>query len=235
MASGPGEGSSRHASAHYRRRVAKGQLGSRIRVRPDDRRARAIGVGEAFYDSCGRRAQFQVGPTAPPDLDEALASRGYAREAPVWVQATALEDLLERARAAPTDVQANVPSVPDAAWIEIEIARGRYAEIAATFLDALSQLGPRAGFATARVGGAAAASCLFVHDQDIVVLSAMRTLPETRRRGAARALLHAGALWAAERGAARMMLQVDCDNTPALSLYASEGFATQYAYHYRAR
>jgi hypothetical protein len=31
-----------------------------------------------------------LGPTAPAGLDEALAARGYAVEAPVWVQTSAL-------------------------------------------------------------------------------------------------------------------------------------------------
>ena len=153
----------------------------------------------------------------------------------MWVQATALEPALERARAATPRGRVNVSSVPDDAWVDIEVARGRYANVAAVFLEALARLGPRAGFATAHVGGAAAAACLFVHDEDVVMLAAMRTLPEARRQGAARALVHAGALWAAERSAARMMLQVERDNGPALSLYASEGFATKYAYHYRNR
>jgi GNAT superfamily N-acetyltransferase len=195
-------------------------------------------AGETFYGARGQQALFQVGPTAPPGLDGALASSGYAAESPVWVQTTALGPLAERARAAARRemaVRTTVASTPDASWVDIEVARGRYAGIAATFLEALSQLGPRAGFATAHVDGAAVAACLFVHDEDVLVLAAMRTLPEARRRGAARALVHAGATWAADRGADAAMLQVDQGNDPALSLYASEGFVTQYGYHYRVQ
>jgi ribosomal protein S18 acetylase RimI-like enzyme len=72
-----------------------------------------------------------------------------------------------------------------------------------------------------------------VHEEDVVVLAAMRTLPESRRRGAARALLHAGIAWAGDRGATSMFLQVDDGNEPALGLYESCGFETRYRYHYR--
>jgi GNAT superfamily N-acetyltransferase len=195
-------------------------------------------AGEAFYGARGQKALFQVGPTAPAGLDEALAARGYVAESPVWVQTATLAPLVERARAASrsgTALRTVVGSTPDASWIEIEVSRGRYAGIAGTFLEALSQLGPRAGFATAHVDGAAVAACLFVQDEDHLVLAAMRTLPEARRRGAARALVHAGALWAAGRGARAAILQVDQGNDAALPLYASEGFVTQYGYHYRAQ
>jgi ribosomal protein S18 acetylase RimI-like enzyme len=192
-------------------------------------------AGEAFYRARGQRALFQVGPTAPAGLDAALASRGYGAESPVWVQTTKLGPLVERARATAGPVRTSVASSPDASWVDIEIARGRYAGIAGTFLGALAQLGSRAGFATAHVDGAAVAACLFVHDEDLLVLAAMRTLPEARRRGAARALVHAGALWAAERGADAAILQVDQGNDAALTLYASEGFVTQYGYHYRGQ
>ncbi len=195
-------------------------------------------AGEAFYGAHGQKALFQVGPTAPAGLDGALASRGYAAESPVWVQTAMLAALVERARAASqrgSAVRTSLCSTPDAAWIEVEVSRGRYASIAGTFLEALSRLGPRAGFATAHVDGVAIAACLFVHDEDVLVLAAMRTLPEARRRGAARALVHAGAVWAAERGARIAMLQVDQGNDAAVPLYASEGFVTRYGYHYRVQ
>jgi GNAT superfamily N-acetyltransferase len=206
-----------------------------------------VRAGESFYASHGRPPFFQLGPTAPAGLDAALASRGYTVEAPVWVQTAALATLSTRrspARASPPGSPADrgreaietcVTATPDEGWIDIEIARGRYADIRSTFLDILARLAPRAGFATARIGGAPVAAGLFVHDGDVVVFAAMRTLPEARRRGAARALVHAGVTWALERGASLGYLQVERDNEAALALYASEGFATIYGYAYRAR
>jgi ribosomal protein S18 acetylase RimI-like enzyme len=198
--------------------------------------AEVVEVAEAFYASHGRRAYLQIGPTAPEGLDEALAARGYAVEAPVSVQTAALVPPVAGRRDVPLEdarVEARIASEPDDAWIDIEVTRGRYADIRATFLGVLARLGPRAGFATAHIGGAPAAAGLLVLDDGVVVLAAMRTLPEARRRGAARAIVHAGVQWAMERGALVGYLQVEHDNDAALALYASEGFATTYGYHYR--
>ena len=51
------------------------------------------------------------------------------------------------------------------------------------------------------------------------------THPGTRRRGLARALLHAARAEAHRRGAGRMFLEVAGDNTAALALYREAGFA----------
>jgi hypothetical protein len=78
-----------------------------------------------------------------------------------------------------------VTSSPDEAWIDIEVAGGRYADIRETFLGVLGGLGPRADFAIARIDGQPAAACLLVYDEDVVILAAMRTLTEARRRSSA--------------------------------------------------
>jgi ribosomal-protein-alanine N-acetyltransferase len=52
----------------------------------------------------------------------------------------------------------------------------------------------------------------------------LATLPSARRMGLASALLKAGAVQAARRGAREMFLEVADDNQAALSLYARAGF-----------
>jgi GNAT superfamily N-acetyltransferase len=199
-----------------------------------------VEIVERFYGARAMSPLFQIGPTAPAGIDEALAARGYGVIAPVWVQTAAVKDVGAAAAAAVagvprSNVETSVDAQPSVDWIDIEVSRGRYADIARTFLDALAGLGPRAAYATARLDGVGAAACLVVHDEDVVVLAAMRTLAEARRRGAARALVHAAVRWAAERGARTAYLQVERDNEAALALYASYGFSTLYGYHYRAR
>lgn len=61
----------------------------------------------------------------------------------------------------------------------------------------------------------------------------MGTRPEARRQGAASAVLHTLASWAAEQHAPRLYLQVEVDNAPARSLYTGAGFVDAYGYHYR--
>jgi GNAT superfamily N-acetyltransferase len=61
----------------------------------------------------------------------------------------------------------------------------------------------------------------------------MVTAPEARRRGHARAIVHALAGWAAQRGARRALLQVEEANRPARALYTASGFVPTHTYRYR--
>ena len=63
----------------------------------------------------------------------------------------------------------------------------------------------------------------------------MATATEHRRRGVARAVLHALLEWAAARGATRSYLAVMETNEAARALYESSGYATAYRYWYRAK
>jgi ribosomal protein S18 acetylase RimI-like enzyme len=192
----------------------------------------AIAVAEELYASRGMPCQLQIGPLAPPGIDDALAARGYAVAAPVHVQTAPIDELIAVGPRA--SARAEITDAPGPAWIDVEIARGRFAPIADTFLALLGAL-PCAGFGVAYVDGAPAAACLATLEEDVVVVSAMRTLPELRRSGAARALLRAAGEWARARGAALAYLQVETDNAAAQRLYAGAGFATIYGYHYRVR
>ena len=49
--------------------------------------------------------------------------------------------------------------------------------------------------------------------------------PRARGQGLGRALVAEGLAWAAERGAERMLLEVEWANEPALALYRGLGFA----------
>ncbi len=59
---------------------------------------------------------------------------------------------------------------------------------------------------------------------DVVDLHRVITSATARRRGLARQLVDSGIAWGREVGASRMMLEVEADNTAALSLYNSAGF-----------
>ncbi|MBR7832836.1 GNAT family N-acetyltransferase [Actinospica durhamensis] len=70
-------------------------------------------------------------------------------------------------------------------------------------------------------------------DHSWVGLAAIETAPQARRRGLARLIIKTLLDWAAEHGATDALLEVTSDNAPALALYASMGFTTGHAYHYR--
>ena len=86
------------------------------------------------------------------------------------------------------------------------------------------------GAATVRVGDDASARLLL--SDDWLGLDAVWVAPDRRRQGLARALLAEAVDWAASLGAMTTYLQVAEDNTAALTLYESLGFATHHTYRY---
>jgi GNAT superfamily N-acetyltransferase len=115
------------------------------------------------------------------------------------------------------------------AWVEIT-GIARLATVAA---EMVRRVGPRAGYARFPAEGEALSVGRAVCERGRVGVFAMATRPDARRRGAARAVLHALAEWAHRVGAASLYLQVDVRNGPARNLYASAGFERVYEYHYR--
>lgn len=61
---------------------------------------------------------------------------------------------------------------------------------------------------------------------DTVDLHRVVVHPVARRRGLATLLIVEGIAWGIERGAGRMLLEVDAANAPALACYERLGFAT---------
>jgi GNAT superfamily N-acetyltransferase len=84
-------------------------------------------------------------------------------------------------------------------------------------------------------GGAPAGLGFAVADDGWAGIFGMGTRPASRRAGAATAVLHALARWAAGRHAHRLYLQVEDDNRGARALYARAGFSDAYGYWYRTR
>jgi ribosomal protein S18 acetylase RimI-like enzyme len=192
----------------------------------------AIGRAEAFYRARGAPARFQLFPTEPcAALDPALAERGYELESPVSVQLAAASDVARAIGADGAAVEVEERVTP--AWWSVAAERSRFAAVPEPYRALLDRIGPRAGFALARLEGEPAASGLGVVDGDFAGIFSMLTLPERRRRGAAQAVLGALARWAERRGAERLALQVERDNPAALALYARAGFREIYGYHYR--
>jgi len=66
------------------------------------------------------------------------------------------------------------------------------------------------------------------------MIHALAILPEMRRMGLARAMIHEAARWAAENGAQRMMLVVTEANDGANALYRVLGMKRRSGYHYRS-
>lgn len=197
-----------------------------------------LAIVEDLYRHAGRPVRVQVGPASAPDgLDDTLATRGYEVETPVEV-CTATTSAVLAACTTGNGSDALAAAVerhafPDERWIgtwrDCDTS-GRPVELYGdAYRNLLSRVGPDVLALTASGLGCA----LGVRERGWVGVFSMKTHPDERRRGVARALLAELARWAGEGGATRMYLQVETDNTPAHGLYRRAGFAHHHGYWYR--
>ncbi len=189
---------------------------------------------EAFYAERGAGALYQISPAAqPPGLDAALAERGYERRSPVEIRTA--ETASVAARPVPTAVETEVSDVLSTDWFQLSGHRGRFSGAQVPVYRALlGRVRERPAFALARVGGEPVGVGLGVSQAGWMGIFAMLTLPRHRGRGVGRAILHALATRALQRGDQHLYLQVETANEVARSLYTATGFRPRYPYHYRA-
>jgi GNAT superfamily N-acetyltransferase len=226
----------------WRLRFAGGVTGRANSVWPNEASGAAgvaekIAAVEHLYREQGLAPRFQITPAAQPaDLDDLLAQAGYDRISPTFVQIAQLSDTLQRTtplRLLPHLVIEGSEEF-DEEWFRLyviaEEVEGYAATMRAAILRKIAQ--PRL-FVQAAVDGAPAAVGLGVIEDGWLGVFCMSTLHGFRRRGAAKAILRALAIWAQMNDATRAYLQVTQPNVTAQMLYASAGFATAYPYHYR--
>lgn len=177
---------------------------------------------ERWYRDRGAAVLFQLTEAAQPEgLEEAVAERGYERRhAPVSVELALLDDVLER-----THGDAQLTDELDDAWLELWASTRGFSNVA---VGRALLTGGDAVFA--RIGDIAVGRGVAVGEW--LGITSMVTLPEARRQGHARAIVHSLARWAAGRGCTRAMLQVDSTNVAARRLYAGAGFAPHHEYRY---
>jgi ribosomal protein S18 acetylase RimI-like enzyme len=191
-----------------------------------------------FYRSRGLAVRYQVSPAArPPDLDDRLAAAGYEIEAPVDILVAATRDVLDRTagRQWPVTVAARI----DDAWAtSYGLLHGddeKAAARTAAYGRLLRAIGPPVLVATADHEGEPIGVGFGVLERGWVGVFGMSTIPDRRRQGIARAVLHALARAAGDEGAAQCYLQVEVDNAIAHTLYERAGFIRAYGYHYRVK
>jgi ribosomal protein S18 acetylase RimI-like enzyme len=194
-----------------------------------------IAGAEAFYSERGLPCLVQLAAvSAKPGLDELLAARGYALEAPVSVQ-IAEADAVAGVNGSPAaSARPAVERTLTNDWFVTSVST-RFAGVAEVYRGLLARLGDRAAFARAELDGQCVAVGLGVIDDGWCGIFSMHTLTPHRRRGIGRTLVQALAQNARDRGAHQLYLQVERDNAPALALYRGLGFVESYGYHYRRR
>jgi GNAT superfamily N-acetyltransferase len=188
-----------------------------------------IAHAEALYRRHGLPPIFRVTPLAEPELDAALAARGYASVDPTVVMQATLGD-------APAPISGvEVTSEPQPHWLgAFAKASSAQPESAAILGEMLGRIVPAASFA--RVDAANGVPCAFgmgvLEGGDLGIFE-MLTVASARRTGHAARIIGALSAWARAQGARHAYLQVVADNAPARALYAKLGFSDVYAYHYR--
>lgn len=165
------------------------------------------------------------GAVHPANLADTLAAHGYAPHMQTLVMTRALDALPTPARdiainATPSEafwspMRAAAPSPEDFAERQGIVLRTQSGSAFAVADEAAAGLGRLTG--------------------GLFGLYLMRTAPSARRQGYARDIVRALCAWGKEHGATAAYLQVEASNAPAVALYANEGFARAYSYHYWIR
>lgn len=189
----------------------------------------AIDAVEARYRARGMPPRFQVGAafSAPRDLDERLAARGYR----TYDAVTTLTKPAE-AMVMPADVRAT--DAPTPGWLEVylsNITPDRRSAAPAI----LARVPAQRVFLACERGGVTRATALGVQTGSIVVAECVGTRGDARRSGAGSAVMRGLEAWAAACGAAILALQVVADNAPAQAMYRRLGYADVNRYHYRIK
>ncbi len=161
-------------------------------------------------------------------LDAALAARGYAHHDATVILTCALDVLTAGGPVPPVTVFTVWPPLASQRdiWAAGDVGPARLA-----IMDRVQ--GPKTTL-LGRIDDRPAASGFVAMHGTTAMLHALEVAPAYRRRGLARHMTRAAALWAARQGADRFALLVTADNGGAKALYAGLGLVEGGQYHYRS-
>lgn len=174
-----------------------------------------------------------VTPGSPAELTAELDRLG-ARFAPTLVRTAPLAPLARAGRGTGAGAGAvRLSRVAGPGWLSAY----QRVEADPALTEAARQVlhgGPSVWFATVPDphGGVPSAIGRCVIDGPWACFGAVEVRPDARRRGLATAVMAALAARAAEEGAQGAYLQVEAENSGAITLYDGLGFTTSHTYHY---
>jgi GNAT superfamily N-acetyltransferase len=188
----------------------------------------ALAEVTAWYAARGLPGRFTIPTPARELLDGALTARGWRPYNPTAVLTGDLSVLLRRMPAAGLPV--TVEPEPSGDWLSLYHYRGGSSlpPVARTVLAGARE----PGFAVLRDGGRPLAIARGSVDEGWVGVTAVEVDVAHRRQGLGTAVMRAILDWAYARGAISAYLQVAEENTGALALYDTLGFARHHGYHY---
>lgn len=191
-----------------------------------------IAYCEAWYAERNQRTIFRLTEElAPPQLDAMLAARGYTREVETLVMTLPVKASL----ALPT-LPANVKLLERTTAEGIADAhrlKGSAIEAAGQDLKRQSiWRGMQKFLALATANGVVCCGMARIEDGHVGIFN-MRTDIAARSKGYASLLVAYLIDWGRRNGAHTAFLQVDCENTSAITIYRRFGFIPQYLYWHR--
>lgn len=204
---------------------AGGRVSSSVALSPDWSAA-DLSAAEAQHLAWDQRPMFRL-PDSDERLTVTLTGLGYGRETPTAIM---VADCAALAVAPPAMV--TFPIWPPLAiqrdlWAAGNINPARQAVMDRVPLPRIAILG--------RLDDRAAGSAFVAVEGRVAMIHAIEVDPRFRRRGLARWMLGAAAIWAREQGADRLGLAVSRGNVGARALYDRMGFAEVGGYSYWAR
>jgi len=189
---------------------------------------------EALYARHGLPALFRITPfVRPPDLDAALAARGYQAAEETLVMAALLA---ARPALAPPPAGVTLTDVDAHGFVDVVgNLRGSRATQREAHRERLANSVLPNRMIALRAGGDIVGAGQIALDGDLAGIFDVVTAQSARGRGYATLACAALLSWAAQQGARAAYLQVDANNVAAIAVYRKFGFATLYTYHYRVR
>jgi N-acetylglutamate synthase len=190
----------------------------------------AIANVEQLYRGQGLPAIFRIPSIIEPDLDRALAARGYTGEGESCVLHAPLAEV-----AVAADPEVQLLTSPSPEWFAaMSSLQGHSAEQSATYRRIVGAIAIPARFALLAIDGAPAALAYGALHEGLLCYESVITDPARRRQRLAYRIIAALADWAQQAGAEGACLQVEAGNAPARALYRGFGLTSElYRYHYR--
>ncbi|MEW2381649.1 GNAT family N-acetyltransferase [Micromonospora sp. NPDC047707] len=196
---------------------------------PDRPLPAALDAVERWYAGLGQPALVNTPlPLAAP-VGAELDARGWTSRPPVLVQTVPLAALPPAAPEPAGSPPVELATAPSEGWLAIAAGRkGGLPDAARHVLTAVDQVRFAEVYADNRL--VAVGRGTVTGAGRWLGLSLIEVLPEARRQGLARRVIHALAGWGAAAGATDAFLQVEQRNTGAVALYRTLGFTTHHTY-----
>ena len=183
-----------------------------------------------FYKERNTPAAFKITEESKPeDLDETLEQMGFQTRMITHVQTMAIDELACLDPRVGVDLFRVTDDSIDTLFhrstrdnFALEVRR-----------EIIHRIEGEKKIARVMIDGQIAGVGLGVVEEDMLGLFSIRTLPEYQHRSVGWSINCALAMWGEENNAETAFLQVEAENTPALGLYRSMGFETEYTYWYR--